>query len=148
MFLQKKGRMGHNLPKIFFPFLLFFLICFFPFFYSHFLLSIHPSILPFFLSSFFFSVGPWLGVTVRNLLSHSDEVTTEKLWSDWSFESQLLNGCLLCVQASLPGVLPGAPGVRLPHRGHLPGVRPWPPPGATAYDVHQVYHQRAMPVGG
>lgn len=64
------------------------------------------------------------------------------------FESQVLNSCLLCVQASLPGVLPGAPGVRLPHRGHLPGVRPWPPPGATAYDVHQVCHQRVMPFGG
>lgn len=27
------------------------------------------------------------------------------------------------LQTSLPGVLPGTSGVRLPHRGHLPGVR-------------------------
>lgn len=31
--------------------------------------------------------------------------------------------CLFLLQTSLPGILPGASRIRLPHRGHLPGVR-------------------------
>lgn len=43
------------------------------------------------------------------------------------------------LQPRLPGVLPGAPGVRLPHRGHLPGVaaRHSPAPGAAGLGVSQ-----------
>lgn len=38
------------------------------------------------------------------------------------------------LQTSLPGILPGTSGVRLPHRGHLPGVKAlsqWPPSSST-----------------
>lgn len=46
----------------------------------------------------------------------------------FSCQGQLSLWPLLMFQTSFPGVLPGAPGVCLPHGGHLPGVAETPSP--------------------
>lgn len=134
------------LPSFFPSCLPAFLLSFLPSFHSSFLPAFLPSFLssclPFILSSclppslpscFPSSLPPSHSPVGHGCAGHSQDSVVLLEWL-----SLVLTGCLLCVQASLPGVLPGAPGVRLPHRGHLPGVRPRVPPGAAAaYDIHQ-----------